>query len=300
MRSPVLALAVLSALALIGCQQTLPFGGKPRTKEETKFAVVSLSPSTTELAYAATYSVPLKGRTDACDFPVTAAKIPIVVHNTKIDYEMLNGIKPDLVIYDPALYSDAEVEKIKQTGAEMMPFTAKNLEEYEAYIRKLCVLVGGETNASEYIDKVYGAREIALSGVKGRDVKAMVLMGGKGGDHMAVGTESMLGDLVKESGGHLIGPKGDKFVPINIEEVINGDPDIIFCPDDSYDAISKDPRLANLRVVKEKRVLPVKADVLLRVGSRVDTLIAAFGAELRRAADDHDVAKSSKPAAVGQ
>ncbi|MBX3111548.1 MAG: ABC transporter substrate-binding protein [Fimbriimonadaceae bacterium] len=285
MRFIVPALAVLTAVALGGCKHDAPFGGTPRTAAEIKKRVVSLSPNTTELVFITNYGAPVVGRTDADTFPNQAAKVPVVVHQTKIDYEMLAGIKPDLILYDTSLYSDAEVAKIKELGAEMLPFSVHNLDEYEAYLRQLGVMVGGETNASEYMDKVYAAVANAKGPVAGKDIKVMVLMGGGGGDLTATGTESILADFVRNSGGNLIGPKGDRFMPVNIEEVIAADPDIIFCPDDSYATISKDPRLANLRAVKNREVLPVKADILLRAGSRVDKLIAAMGAEIQKAGE---------------
>lgn len=283
MRLTVPGVAALLALALVGCKQEDPIGGKPRDPAEMQKAVVSLSPSTTEIAFATNFNAQLKGRTDADDFPMQAAKVPVVVHNTKIDYEMLAGIKPRVILYDATLYSDAEVAKLKETGAELAPFNAHTLEEYEAYVRKVSLYMGGEMNASEYMDKVYAARDISKGAMAGTDVKVMVLMGGTGGDLMATGTESILADFVRNAGGNIQGPKGDRFVPVNVEEIIKADPAIIFCPEDSYDAVAKDPRLANVTAVKNGKVKPVKSGILLRAGSRVDMLIGSLGAEIQLA-----------------
>lgn len=284
MRFSVPAIVALVAVALVGCQGAKPIGGVARNESNTKRAVVSLSPGTSELMYQLSFNRNLKGRTDADDWPTTISKVPVVVHNTKIDYEMLAGIKPDLIVYDANLYSDAEVEKLKQTGATLMPFKATDLRGYEDYIRQLSFLMGGETNASEYIDKVYAASENAKAGVGGAEIKTMVLDGGNGGELSSPGTGSFVASEVKAAGGDFMGPKGDRWVPVNVEEIIAGDPDIIFCPVTAFEAVSKDPRLANVKAVKNKKVLSVDPDLLFRAGSRVDKLISALGAEIQRVA----------------
>jgi iron complex transport system substrate-binding protein len=61
---------------------------------------------------------------------------------------------------------------------------------------------------------------------------------------------------------------------------VSFNPDVILVPGTKFDVsgadkVLKDPRFATVSAVKQKRVIVLDADILLREGQRVDQLIKA-------------------------
>ena len=62
--------------------------------------IISLSPGTSEIVASDADATTLKGRTAACNFPQNMmASIPIVA-SIKPDYEKIQSLKPDMILYD--------------------------------------------------------------------------------------------------------------------------------------------------------------------------------------------------------
>jgi iron complex transport system substrate-binding protein len=100
------------------------------------------------------------------------------------------------------------------------------------------------------------------------------------GADLIEGTDSFLADVVKISGGDLVGSKGTKFEPLNPEALVSMNPDVILTggsktDSSSYTEIMSDPRFKTINAVKQNRVRPINGDVLLRRGTRVDSLLKA-------------------------
>lgn len=269
---------LLAALALLGgCgTKATTVGGQARTKQYA--SVVSLSPSATEIFGGLGATGILKGRTAACDYPEYFVRSVPVVAQVKPDYESIAAIKPDLVVYDADLYNEADIAKIKELGAETIALDAPDPKRLEAQVQSLATKLGFETAASTYVDKIEVARQVNAANPPPRPVKAAVLLSGG----MAAGTESFLAAAMKDSGATLVGPSGTKFAALDAEAMIAAAPDVIFVPVDKTDpagatravaAVEKDPRLATLPAIRNKKVIPFDDDVLLRKGYRVDKLL---------------------------
>jgi iron complex transport system substrate-binding protein len=133
---------------------------------------------------------------------------------------------------------------------------------------------------NDYVIRIYGEMGAASGGKLNPVPKVAVLMPGNSGDAYIVGTDGFLGDVIKISGGISVGPKGTSFVPLNAESLVSFNPDVILVPGTKFDVsgadkVLKDPRFATVSAVKQKRVIVLDADILLREGQRVDQLIKA-------------------------
>jgi iron complex transport system substrate-binding protein len=276
------ALPLLSVLlllgVLVGCQpQDTRVPLKRRDREFKR--VVSLSPGATEILAGSLGTSNLVGRTESCNYPSYIADKTPVVASVKPDWEKLRGARPDFIVYDATLYSPQDVAKMKEVGASLFGFTAKTLDEYRTQVFELANYVGGSTRASDYLDKVQ-LEKSAAQGVAPEPLrKVAVIMPGANGQHMILGTDSFLADVVRASGGEPVGPKADRFVPLTPETLVSLNPDAIVVPaKDQSDssgalAVARDPRFRSVNAVKERRIGAVLSDVLLRMGGRVDTCI---------------------------
>lgn len=267
----VLAGLMVAGLVLSGCSAPIKqLGGQKRTRTVNK--IVSLSPSTTEVVTLNTASTKLIGRTENCDSPGFIKNVDVVVKGTKPDYERIAAMKPDLVAYDATLYSAADVEKIKQLGAEVWAYNPKTLTEYEEYIVDISQRIKDETQGSKILDDLYQAISTAKSLIPEGKVSAAILIGGGGVEYMACGTKTLQADIAKEMHITMTGPDVDVFGTVNVEQILAWNPSMILTTKEDAEKVFNDPRLASLSAIKNKRVFGVEAGLLLRAGSRLDKL----------------------------
>ncbi|MCH7904580.1 MAG: ABC transporter substrate-binding protein [Armatimonadetes bacterium] len=266
----VLAALVLAALALNACRQQTPVGRTPQAKSYS--VLVSLSPSTSELVAGNGGMGLLQGRTSACDFPAGLRRAIVVVDNGEIDYEKLETIKPDLVIFDSNLYSDEKIAKIEQLGFEMMPMEASTLDEFIDYSYRLASKIGLESNISKYLDRVITARNTALS-AGNPTLKVAIVIGDREGGYMIAGKNTFQADVVRSVGGSPVGPDASMFVALNLETLIVENPDIIISAENAADILA-DERFTTVNAIRNKRVFDFEEPaILLRAGKRVDMMI---------------------------
>lgn len=280
MRRAILVTSALLCLvaSMAGCKQesgAVPF----RVRDRQYRHVVSLSPSTTELVASTLGVTQLSGRTEACNFPTYVTQKTPVVASVKPDYEKLRAVNPDFIVLDSSLYSPQDIEKIKAIGATTFIFSPKNLDQFSDQLYGLANYLGGSSKASEYLAKIEAEQSSAAAASVDPKKKVAIMMSGGNGNFYILGSESPFADVVRAAACEPIGPKSDKFVPLSPEMLVEQNPDVIIVSaSDKKDAkgaeaILKDARFKNVKAIKEGHVRAIVADVLLRMGSRVDTLI---------------------------
>jgi len=274
-----LPLLVLSfALCLSGCADKHVV--LPRRPKMIR-SIVSLSPGTSEIIASDADSTTLKGRTAACNFPGNMmGPIPIVA-STKPDYEKIQGIKPDLIVYDKGLYSDQDIEKLKSTKAELFGIDAETVDDFVKELYLLGSKLAWETRFNDYIERIQQEKVSAESAPLNPKPRVAIVMPGSGGNDMICGTKGFLADVVKISGGEMVGPAIDNFGMLNAEAFVGQNPDVIVTGGTKGDLsslkmIQDDPRFKTINAVKLNRIQPLDQDVLYRRGGRVDNLIKAM------------------------
>lgn len=238
-------------------------------------SIASLSPSTTELLGFHYNTNRIVGRTKSCDFPVGIQAIPVVA-DVKPDYEKLQKIKPDLIIYDKHLYSEDDIAKIKQLGTKTFEYNPNSFDEYVKQASEVASFSGAEVNLWKQIDNAVRAAGEAKSLYKTRPKVAMLMPSEPGGTPYIAGLKSFQADLLRNAADEPVGPDADKFVQVNPEDLIKMDPDFIITAGDASSFIN-DARFASLKAIKNKHVVGIASAVLLRAGARVDKAIQAIG-----------------------
>jgi len=224
--------------------------------------------------------VKLVGRTGSDDFPGTALSVPIVMNGTKPDIEAIEGSGAQAAYYDPALMNPADLDKLKQHNITLIPIGGDNLDEFVRSVYAAAAMSGAETNTNEYVQNyIYG--KLASSTVPGSPTVAFILPG-QGSEHMIAGTNSFQADILRRLGSKPVGPDAKIFVPMNVEQLIKDEPQVILVAGDPS-LIVKDPRLAGLKAVKQNRVYGMRQDIALREGARVPDFIQAAGEALNLA-----------------
>lgn len=263
----VVLLALLVAL-LSGCQEVKTIGGEDRTKSFGK--IVSLSPSTSELV--ANFGLQLSGRTKACNYPTAVVTRAPIVGDLKPDYEAITQLGTDLIVLEQSLYSAQEIEKLKQTKAEVFEVSGDTLEEFYKSCFKFGALTGTETSVQDFINRVDREVKVAAGDRPDSDIKGAVVIPGPNGQHMIAGTKSFQADLIKKIGLTPVGPDSNKFEMLNPEQFVSLNPGFIVTAGKT-DSLRNDPRFKSVDAIKNLRMVGLDSDIVLRKGARVDSFI---------------------------
>ncbi len=261
--------ALLALLLLVaGCQP------EPNQIEPPKVAkkVVSLSPSLTEIVTVYGRTDILAGRTASCNYPPYVGKVPVVMSGIKPDYEKVAELKPELVVYDADILSEADVAKFKELGIPTFGLKAKDIAEFQRELFRLGSLVGTESRTSDYVDKIEAARALARVQKPKNPPTAAIVLPGSGSEHMVAGTGRRLAKVLEECGAKVLGPESDRFEPLNAETLVSQNPDFVFVAGEPA-LFLQDARFKGLKAISDNHVVGLNPDVALRKGSRVDTLI---------------------------
>jgi ABC-type Fe3+-hydroxamate transport system substrate-binding protein len=286
-----ISIAITAVVLVAGCKNdpsaAVPEGGKIGgvTLDSPARYIISLSPSATEVLALNGASRDLIGRTASCNYPSFVQKIRVVMSGTKPDYEIIGRllqtpekqpVKPDLFVYDPALFNDADVAMMAQ-NSRIKPFAldGDTLDEFIVELKNLSKLYTGETFMSEYIDKIVSARKASLADPVTPTPSVALILPGQGSEHMIAGKDSFFADEIRAATGNPVGPPGKTFVILNPESLIQMNPDIIITAGDA-DTFIKDPRFQTLSAIKNNRVQGTNQDATVRRGGRVPEVISQF------------------------
>jgi iron complex transport system substrate-binding protein len=239
-------------------------------------SIVSLAPGCTEVLLSEGASNQLVGRTASCNYPEIVRKFPVVA-SIKPDWEKIAGAArghiPDLIVYDPDLYKPDDVAMMKKySRLEPFPLGGNSIDEFIANLRKLAPLYGGETTMSTYIDQIMNARAGAQADPIQPTPTVALIMPGEGSEHMIAGIDSFYADEIKAGSAKPVGPSGTNFVTLNAESLLQMNPDVIITAGDS-ESFTNDKRFQSLAAIKNKRILAISQDAMLRRGCRVDKVI---------------------------
>ncbi len=269
-------IVVSLALFVAGCQEKV-LHAKFVQRNFLFRSTVSLSPGTTELVASKILTIRVLGRTSSCNFPVSIESTPVVMNGVKPNYEKIISLRPDVVLYDPALFSKSDLAKFEQAKIPTFSVGENTLDGFIRRLYELGTAFSTETDIMTYVGDIDRAVASAKASIPASRPSVVILMPGERGGHMISGTKSFVADIVRICGGNVIGPDSSKFEMAPIESLITWNPDLIVCSP-NYRWIVKDTRLQSLSAVKgfmqdKPTIAQIHGDLLLRQGARVDVLI---------------------------
>ncbi len=219
---------LLSFLLLIasGCTQKRVdnIGNAPQ-----KPRIVSLAPSLTEMIFAIGASDQLVGRTNACDWPAAAAKVPVVGAFGLPSLEILASIHPDLVV-DVDLADEEMGKKISALGIHRESITCKSPEDVPAALQKLGKLTGHRREADSLALTISNGLATFKKRAESQSKKKTVYLEIWDDPFWTGGKGSYTSELVAYAGGQNIGDVVNKeYFEISEEWIIQQNPDVIAC-----------------------------------------------------------------------
>jgi iron complex transport system substrate-binding protein len=263
--------------------------------------VVSLAPNLTEIAYFLGLGSRMAGRTDFCNYPAAAAKLPTVGGFADTSLEKIVSLKPDLVL----AYQGNSLELVEQLRALGIPVAglseANTLAEVAQTMREVSCVVcrPGSTSATAAANVIQQwEADVAALTVKPGQSAPTVFFGYPGELSMTAAPGTFLNDVITRAGGRNIVPASEERWPmVSAEFVVGANPAFILTATSCTEAqdaaqvrakllaeLKRDAVWSKLAAVKQEHVIVLESDVLLRPGPRLLEALRQLNAALKRGA----------------
>lgn len=248
--------------------EAVDYKGNTYTIEKEPERIVCVAPNITELLFALDAQDKLIARSDYCDYPTEALELESVGALQTPDVEKIISLDPDLVIVTD--FIDEQVtEKLSDVGISvLMVSDVENLTQVYDMMAMVGAAINKNAQAEELIDEMKATVSEVEEKVAGLEMPSVyyVVSYGEYGDAIPGGDTFMHG-IITAAGGENIG-KDISGWSINLEEIIEKDPDIIVLPSYYDGAFQTADHYKDLTAVKEGRVFVIDSNMVDRQGCR--------------------------------
>lgn len=231
--------------------------------------IVSLAPHVTELIYAVGAGAQLIGADSASDYPAAAKSLPRIGDYSRVNFERVLVLKPDLVIGWTSGNRAADVYKLRQMGIPVLLTDAHELTD----VARLLRLIGratahptvGETAARDFETRL-GKLRAHYAPTPTRRVFYQVW----DKPLMTIGGRHWINDAITLCGGRNIFADLEAAAPVvSIESVVTRAPEIIVSGSDGPDSRKMWQRFPRVPAVQRNALIRINADALHRPTPRV-------------------------------
>ena len=243
--------------------------GRSITLTQPAQRIISLAPHVTELIYAVGAGAQLVGTDSSSNFPASAKKLPRIGDYSRINFERVAALQPDLAIGWTSGNRAADINKLRQMGIRVLLTDAHRLDDVARLLRLIGNVTAhpgaGETSARAFeaglakLRTRYGSKRVRRVFYQVWD-KPLMTIGGRHWIHDAItlcGGRNIFADLQAAS-------------PIvSIEAVVARMPEMIISGSDAPDTRAIWSRFARLPAVQRKALLQIDADTLHRPSPRL-------------------------------
>ncbi|WP_050476981.1 cobalamin-binding protein [Herbaspirillum rhizosphaerae] len=262
-----LCAATASAAAGIGVKDDL--GNEVRLERPAR-RIISLSPHTTELLYAAGAGAYVIGVSNYSNYPPAAQQVASIGRIGAVDVEKILTLKPDLIVAWHSGNAATQLQKLRAFGIPVFESQPADYATIASSLERLAALSGTEREGNQAAAD-FRLRWQALSQTY-RDRKPVsVFYQIWGQPLMTLNGKHMVSDVLRTCGGNNIFAGLPQLAPtVSIEAVIAADPDAILAPDDVKDhPLDNWRRFGKLKAVAADTLFTVNADWLNRPGPRI-------------------------------
>ncbi|MDQ3023187.1 MAG: helical backbone metal receptor [bacterium] len=250
--------------------------------------IVSLAPSVTEMLFFLGLGDRVVGRSNYCNYPPEATKLPSVGGFVDTSIEKIVSLQPDLVV----AYQGNSLEVVGQLRqlkinviampeAGSVSEVSDQMDVLRAVTYRNKPLGGGPPYPNN--QQLLWARQLDELKATDKDQGPNVFYGMPGEVTYSAAPGSFIDDLITLAGGRNVIPSGKQRWPqVNAEFILAAQPEwlLISTPcaghtelkkasDDILASLAKDPVWSKLPAVKKGQIVVIDADVLLRPGPRI-------------------------------
>ena len=264
-------------LGIFALSSVLAFGAQDVTVsvEQNSYPtrIVSLGASATEILFAVGAGEQVVARTDFCNFPPEASKIPSIggFDGKTFSLESIISCKPDFVVLFKVMH-DHLIEPLEKYGISYYVSDANTIEDVLKEITEIGKITGHEENALALVEEIQSSIN-NLSFISNKSVYWEVW----NAPYMTIGATSFINELITKAGGKNIFADVEQSYPaVNEESIIARNPDVIFIPSDSPVTVEDVKNRAgwqDISAVKTGSIYKIDADITSRSGPRIKEAI---------------------------
>jgi iron complex transport system substrate-binding protein len=242
--------------------QTLEFDHPPQR-------IVSLTPHLTELLFAVDAGAQVVGVDSASDYPQAVRTLPRVGDYSRINYERILALKPDLVMVWVGGTRAADIHGLEKMGLRVLHTQATRLDDVARLLR-LIGQASGHAREGEAAAQDFSTRLAALQVQDGRNPPVAVFYEVWDRPLMTVGGTHWISDALALCGARNVFADLKALSPVvSIEAVLRRAPALVVSGSDAPDMRLQWQRFAGLPAVKNKAFVRVNADRLHRLTPRL-------------------------------
>lgn len=231
--------------------------------------IISLTPHLTELLFAVGAGAQLVGVDSASDYPKAAQALPRVGDYSRINFERILVLKPDLVIVWVGGNRAADIHGLKKLGFPVLHTQAARLDDVARLLR-LIGQASGHADEGKAAARAYSARLDALRVRGGQKPPLSVFYQVWDRPLMTVGGTHWISDALALCGARNVFADLVAASPVvSRESVLQRAPELIVSGSDAPDMRRQWQRFSGLPAVKNQAFVRVNADLLHRPTPRL-------------------------------
>lgn len=243
--------------------------------------IISLAPHVTELLYAVGAGKQLVGADVSSDYPAAAKQLPRIGDYSRVNFERIAALRPDLVIGWRSGNRAADIYRLGQMGIPVLLTDAHSLGDIAGLLR-LIAQATDHVAEGEYAARAFEAR-LARLRMHARTPPRQVFYQVWDQPLMTVGGRHWINDAIKLCGGRNIFADLSGAAPrVSLEAVLARAPEIIVSGDDAPDRRSMWQRFPRLPAIQRRALVRMDVDTLHRPTPRVLDGVEMLCAEIAR------------------
>ena len=281
-----IAIFIIVACLLLGllsaCKQQFQPGtftddtGRQVNIEEVPERIVSFGPSITEILFALGLGDKVVGVTDFCDYPPEALDKPKVGNAWSPSIESVVGLDPDLVFTVESEQFNSELEALGFTYLILDPEDFYSITDD---IRLVGEVTGAVAEGEQLAEEMEEIINDVIERVQGTyKLKVLVIVDATDPNMpWTAGSGSFIHDIITIAGGvNIAAWVADDYVQLNIEEIVDAEPDIIVVqtmmggtPTITAEELEEHIIWQQLDAVKQGNIYSINGDLISRPGPRI-------------------------------
>jgi iron complex transport system substrate-binding protein len=271
--------ALILVALLLGC------GSKREPGPGTQTRIVSLTPSATEVVAALGATAALVGVDEFSKYPPEVTKLPKVGSFLAPNLEVIVKLAPTLVIVDDIHGQVGGA--LRDHGLVTVECAMHALPDVKQALRTVGAKLGRDKQADAAIEEIERALDDEAAKRPARHPRVLVIIdraAGGLGNLVAAGPGSWVDELLAVVGGdNVLAASGVRYPKISLEEVLQGDPEVIIDLSFDENAARKVAAWKEVEVpaVRNGRVRALNDDYLKAPSPRVKQALAALAAAIR-------------------
>lgn len=244
--------------------------GREVTLEKAPERIVSLAPSNTEILYALGLGDKIVGVTDFCDYPEEAKEKEKVGGFSDANIEKIVALEPDLILITD-IHTGEVLPELERLGLTAFTIDPRSLDEVVESI----ILIGEITGKDDEASQMAARMTERINAVKAKtdnladEQRPKVFFIIWHEPLMTVGTDTRIHELIETAGGRNIIQDAEGYPMIDLETLIDANPQVIIADSGAgdaagllYDYATTEPRLKDVDARINNRVYEIETDLV--------------------------------------